>query len=322
MTEDEKYNYLIQNRFQLDNTILMAKKKLIIDNIKRINNNINLSDWLNKNIPMFVAPVSKIHRGRLIVQPTDIGEEIYIDKEFYDNPEKKNIIIHQLTHELLHTICRIRKKENTIATRYFSHDWYDNDGIYLGIDEATTQMFTDEFENYKLSKEEDPNFYFIKNIMRIMKVIIGEDKLLMQYLNYNNEFEESFNYISNNKFTEFATNINKIYNLMYIISKNKEVSKEASKEIEDLKRAQNIILNITQQIINEQAKKNSNLQIMLEQEFTDSSFYKDSLNNSSDIIVYKKFMAVREKALLIYHAIRSKRLNRGDNKNNKEGMIK
>ena len=34
MTEDEKYNYLIQNRFQLDNTILMAKKKLIIDNIK------------------------------------------------------------------------------------------------------------------------------------------------------------------------------------------------------------------------------------------------------------------------------------------------
>lgn len=322
MTDDKKYNYLIQNRVQLDNTVLMVKKKLIINNIKKINGNINLSDWLNKDIPLFVAPVSKMYRGKLIVQPTDIGEEIYIDKEFYDNPEKDDVITHQLTHELLHTICRIGKKEGAIATQYFSHDWYDNDGIYLGIDEATTQMFTDDFEGYKLSKKEDPNFYFIKNIMRIMKIVIGEDKLLMQYLNYNNDFEESFNNISNNKFTEFAANINKIYNLMYIINKSKKENKDVSKEVEDVKNVQNIVLNITREIINKRVKNDSNLEMILEQEFIGSSFYKDEFNMSSDSIAYKKFMAVREKAMLIYQFIRSKRLNRGYNQNNKEGMVK
>ena len=279
--EWEQMNEILnKGRKQLDNSILRTKKQLILDKINNINSSLHFNEWLNIEIPLYTAPLHLFSLGRLCVYPTEQGEVIYIDDEFYNNNENKDVVVHQYTHELLHSLRQVKKTENeSVRTLLFAHKWFEYDHIFTGIDEATTQMFTDDFENFRLSKEQDNSFYFIKNIMRFMKVIFGEEKLLMQYLNYNQEFEKEFNKMSNNRFIEFARLINDIYNL--------EKEKTNIAELEYKKKE---VINIVKSMVREAKKTNPNIMDLISNDLQDDdflNFYKvntienESINNQT-----------------------------------------
>lgn len=201
----EKYNSLKETR-----QLLNPNK---IDNIKKqslyyfSDLNIDLVN-LEKNfqIPMtfYKAPVRKIHNTNLVNWHINNGNEIYIDELFLLNPENESILNCQLTHEILHTLSQ----STTNKQLCFGH----NTPLLTGLDEATTQILAEDIIGIRLSEQED-YLYFIKNIMRVMKVITGEELLADQYLNHNHSFEQTFNKISSNNFEYLVTKLNQIYNL-------------------------------------------------------------------------------------------------------------
>lgn len=265
MEWEQQNEILNRERKKLDDSTLTSKKQLIINNVRRINSSLEFSEWLNTQIPLYVAPIHLFSKGRLCVYPTESGEIIYVDDDFYNNQENKDVITHQFTHELLHSLRQVKKyADDKITTKLFCHAWYEYDKVLTGIDEAITQMFTDDFEEFRLDKAQDKNFYFIKNIMRFMKVMIGEEKLLMQYLNYNQEFEKEFDRISDNKFVEFATLINDIYNLEYKNKTNEEILLLESKKQQ--------IVSIVKTMIDKTKEKNPDIVKLISDDLQNDDF--------------------------------------------------
>lgn len=270
-------------RQALDKQLILEKKQLIINKLSHLLNPEDYSEWLNQEIPLYVAPIHKYYKGRLVHLPIEDYEEIYIDENFYNDDTKSEVIKHQLTHELFHSLSQLEK--NNSRGKGFGHYWSYKNGMFRGVDEAVTQMFTDNVESFELNEFQDKNHYFIKNIMRILKVIIGEDKLLMQYLSYNNSFEDIFNEISNNQFDEFVYNINQVYKLS---CENRDLD-----TLKDLK--QNLILFI-RNLIEQEKTKNSELESLLEKEFENNDFL-------SNVIYYKEKENTKIKNLTIYKKI-------------------
>ena len=273
MSDEEKHNYILSNRRPINNSLLFRKKKLIQEKIRIIDKNIDISDWVNKDIYLYVIDMTPMSKGRLFFYSANGEDEVYIDYNFLKDNSNYEVIIHQLTHELLHSLCQFMNQKKIYQT--FNHNWFDDDRIYRGIDEATTQMFTDEFETKKLNEEQDSNFYFIKNIMRILKVIIGEKELLLQYLNRSDSFEQSFNNISNNKFIEFSKLINKIYCLNYEIFNKLKLRLDYSTDTIELNDLKKEVIYIVNDIIKDSLILIPDLHNQLETEFSDNNFYEE-----------------------------------------------
>lgn len=201
----EKYNKLKQNSNSLDKGILESKKSKISTYLKNVRiNDSRVNNNLYFDIQLYSAPVREIYNSTFIYY----YDAIYLDKEFISNPQNTNIVNCQLTHEILHCLNNDEK-----GRQYFFGHLVDQN--YIGIDEATTQLFTEDIEQTYLTEQQDSRLYFIKNIMRILKIVFGQDLLFKQYLNINNEFENTVNNLMNNEqwIKDFALMMTKYYTL-------------------------------------------------------------------------------------------------------------
>ena len=210
----EQYKKLLMFREKID--INLTEKRLNAYNFFKSFNipmdNINRN--LTKSVSVYKAPLVKIHGSRMVNWPVRGKSEIYIDDEFYSNPNNQQIINCQITHELLHTLS-----EYMNPLQYFMGHQMKIGGnnklycIYIGINEATTQLFTEMIEGKQLSPSEDYVLYPLKNVMKKVAGVVGIDKLASQYLNHTRDFEEGFNKMTDVDFSTFASVMNDVYNL-------------------------------------------------------------------------------------------------------------
>lgn len=157
-----------------------------------------LQQNFNKQIFIYVGPFYK-YGGRIMCTSTEKKIELYIDKDyhFYMRNVDKN-------HELLHAACESLDD----GKNYFGHN-----EKYIGIDEATTQLFAEEIEGIEL-QEDESYLWFITNVMRVNKIIFGLTCLADQYLNGTSSFESKFNSIVPKGFEMFAQNMTTLYHLL------------------------------------------------------------------------------------------------------------
>lgn len=109
----------------------------------------NLTRNLSKEISVFSASVHKIHGSRMLNWPVSNGSEIYLDRDFYNNPYNNDIVNCQITHELLHSLSELRDPLQYFMGHRIEIDAATNlpkQSLYTGINEATTQMFAEMIE--------------------------------------------------------------------------------------------------------------------------------------------------------------------------------
>lgn len=179
-------------------------------------------------------------------------------KNLFLTPQNKDITNCQITHEFLHGLNTDENNRSYI----FGHLAVEAVRKYVGVDEGVTQMITEDIEQKYLPKEED-HYYFLKNIMRIFKVLIGEQKIVNQYLNLGNEFENEVNKVMNDEswFYNFALLMEK-YNNLY---KKKRQDKQEYKEETNLLEKE--ILVKVSDLISSKIIINSNILEELKEEF-------------------------------------------------------
>ena len=236
----EEYKQLQTYRQKL-NINMTLKRTNIYNFFNSINIDMsNISRNLSKSVTVYQAPLEKIHGTKLVNWPIKNGAEIYIDNDYITNKNNHKIINCQLTHELLHTISELRNPNQNFFGHQLEFDTTTQNykpNIYTGINEATTQMFTEMIENTELTETED-YLYFLKKTMEKLANIIGIDKLASQYVNNDRNFEAEFNKITNGKLDTFATmnfdTFATIMNSIYNISKRQKYETISEKEKEML----------------------------------------------------------------------------------------
>lgn len=263
MTREEQYAELQKYRKSQSLDEIKNKKRMAWEYFRILVSVSNLEQNLNKGFSLFYAPLRQIKGVNMCCWPCKDGsKEIYVDEDFALNNSKITNI--QMTHEVLHGLSQMKG-----ANQYFfGHQCQENDqSIYTGIDEATTQLFAEDIEQQRLKEKED-YLYFVKNIMRVMKVIFGVDKLANQYLNNNNQFEQEFNKTTNGKFDAFV----KFMNDVYILSKEKYYSKLNVGDIQLLDTKKEQIANFVKELINSNSKTKPQLSQILFVEILDKDF--------------------------------------------------
>lgn len=250
MTLQEQYNELQKYRKAQPLDIINSKKRMTWEYFRNFVPVSNLEQNLSKGFSLYYAPVKQIRGSNMTCWPFQDGsKEIYIDETFaLNNPQITKI---QTTHEVLHGLSQMKD-----GNQYFFGHQYQGNGqsIYSGIDEATTQLFAEDIEQQRLSEDED-YLYFVKNIMRVMKVIFGVDKLANQYLNNNTQFEREFDKLTNGKFSSFASMMNEVYTL----SKTKHYAKLSDEDMKLLDTRKGQVVNFTKVLVETLSKTNPQL---------------------------------------------------------------
>lgn len=248
MDYQDQYKNLTSMAIELNPDIINSKKRLAWEYFRNMLIPINnLENNLSKQFRVNVSEVKSIHGSNMVCWPFIDKTDIFVDKEFYNNnPILVNI---QLQHEVLHGLSQTRNN----VQNSFGHSLINGDTIYVGIDEAVTQMFAEDIQNVRLNSSEDYLFY-VKNVMRVLKSIFGSESIANQYLNGNILFEDKINRLMDYKFDSFAIMMKKIY----ILNKKEFYNKLSQEEnIEKIKIENqinsflaNIILKISNQDIN------------------------------------------------------------------------
>ena len=253
--ELERFNLLREKSKILDKGILLEKRDKTLKYLKNIGiNNQRTINNINSDVQIYSAPVTEIY-GCTFMQYDGC---IYLDEKFISNPQNKDITNCQITHEFLHGLNTDENNRSYI----FGHLAVEAVRKYVGVDEGVTQMITEDIEQKYLPKEED-HYYFLKNIMRIFKVLIGEQKIVNQYLNLGNEFENEVNKVMNDEswFYNFALLMEKYNNL----DKKKRQDKQEYKEETNLLEKE--ILVKVSDLISSKIIINSNVLEELKKEF-------------------------------------------------------
>ncbi len=264
MTIEEKYQELVKYRKIQPNNILIEKQRNAWEYFRRITNVSNIEKNIDSNSPLYYAPLRKIHGSRMVSWPVQGGAEIYVDEEFaIDNEELVRV---QLQHEILHNLAnRINGKQS-----FFGYE-YDGSGKsnYIGLNEATTQMISEDITGVRLDEETD-YLYFVKNIMRVMKVLFGEELIVDQYINNNFNFTNTFNEKTSCKFEPFALLMNEIYYL----SIDQKYNSLSNGKSEKLMKKEQSLLDFTSSLIKQLSKDNKDLIKDISNELQDDSFFK------------------------------------------------
>lgn len=263
MTLQEQYNELLKYRKQQPLDVINNKKRMAWEYFRNFVLVNNLEQNMIKSFNLFYAPVRQIRGSNMVCWPFQDGsKEVYIDETFaLNNPQITNI---QTTHEVLHGLSQMKDGNQ----HFFGHQYQGNgQSVYTGLDEATTQLFAEDIEQCHLSESED-YLYFVKNVMRVMKVIIGADKLANQYLNNNNMFEQKFDSLTNGKFSSFASVMNEIYAL----SKTKHYAKLNDSDMKLLDTRKEQVISFVQGLVKSISKNNSQLLQSLTLEIQDENF--------------------------------------------------
>lgn len=239
--------------------------------------NITNVNSLEKNVvmnpPLYYAPLKQIHGSNMVSWPVQNGSEIYVDENFAIN--NKELVDIQLQHEILHNLANhINGKQS-----FFGY-LYDGSGKsnYIGINEAVTQMFAEDISGIRLSEGKD-YLCFIKNIMRVMKVLFGKESVAGQYLNNDLNFTNVFNEKTSYKFEPFSILMNDVY----YFSKNKRYSSLNETQNEELERKQQSLLDFTSNLIQQISQDNKLIINEICSEVQDASFLEKLGLNPSDL---------------------------------------
>ena len=277
MTINEEYQELLKYRKIQPNNILVEKQRNAWLYFRNITNVRNLEKNINSKSPLYYAPLKQIHGSNMVSWPVQCGSEIYVDEEFAINNEK--LVNIQLQHEILHNLAnRINGNQS-----FFGY-LYDGSGKtnYIGINEATTQMFAEDIIGLRLDEETD-YLYFVKNIMRIMKVLFGKALLAGQYLNNDLGFTSAFNDRASYKFEPFA----KLMNDIYYLSREKKYKSLSESQMGELIKKQQSILDFTSELIHQFSKDDKEIMNDVCFEIQDDLFIKKlnlpSFGNSNSI---------------------------------------
>lgn len=277
MTINEEYQELLKYRKIQPNNILVEKQRNAWLYFRNITNVRNLEKNINSKSPLYYAPLKQIHGSNMVSWPVQSGSEIYVDEEFAINNEK--LVNIQLQHEILHNLAnRINGNQS-----FFGY-LYDGSGKtnYIGINEATTQMFAEDIIGLRLDEETD-YLYFVKNIMRIMKVLFGKALLAGQYLNNDLGFTSAFNDRASYKFEPFA----KLMNDIYYLSREKKYKSLSESQMGELIKKQQSILDFTSELIHQFSKDDKEIMNDVCFEIQDDLFIKklnlQSFGNSNSI---------------------------------------
>lgn len=277
MTINEEYQELLKYRKIQPNNILVEKQRNAWLYFRNITNVRNLEKNINSKSPLYYAPLKQIHGSNMVSWPVQSGSEIYVDEEFAINNEK--LVNIQLQHEILHNLAnRINGNQS-----FFGY-LYDGSGKtnYIGINEATTQMFAEDIIGLRLDEETD-YLYFVKNIMRIMKVLFGKALLAGQYLNNDLGFTSAFNDRASYKFEPFA----KLMNDIYYLSREKKYKSLSESQMGELIKKQQSILDFTSELIHQFSKDDKEIMNDVCFEIQDDLFIKKlnlpSFGNSNSI---------------------------------------
>ena len=277
MTINEEYQELLKYRKIQPNNILVEKQRNAWLYFRNITNVTNLEKNINSKSPLYYAPLKQIHGSNMVSWPVQSGSEIYVDEEFAINNEK--LVNIQLQHEILHNLAnRINGNQS-----FFGY-LYDGSGKtnYIGINEATTQMFAEDIIGLRLDEETD-YLYFVKNIMRIMKVLFGKALLAGQYLNNDLGFTSAFNDRTSYKFEPFA----KLMNDIYYLSREKKYKSLSESQMGELIKKQQSILDFTSGLIHQFSKDDKEIMNDVCFEIQDDLFIKklnlQSFGNSNSI---------------------------------------
>lgn len=258
-----EYKVLLTKRIELNKNIIKDKKMKILDFFKSMSVNItNLEKNTILNIALYRAPLFDICRSNMLFWPTESGKEIYIDQNLLVDRSNNKILNHKMTNEVIDLLSKFYDEP-----KIFGHVYTKENNILIGINEAVKQIFTDDIEKNSL-KESDDYLYFIKNILRIYKNIIGKEKLASQFLNNDISFEEEFNKITNNKFNDFAYFINNLY----LSSKKEYYHNLSEEEIVTFKSDKLEIINFTLKVIAINMRKNPQTLKEIQEDFIDKEF--------------------------------------------------
>ncbi len=278
MSIQEQYSELKKYRKPQPLDVINDKKRKAWEYFRNLVLVNNLEQNLSKSFSLYYAPVRQIHRSNMACWQSQDGlsKEIYIDETFaLNNPLITKI---QTTHEVLHGLSQMKNGNQF----FFGHRYKGNgQSVYSGIDEATTQLFAEDIEKQRLSEKED-YLYFVKNIMRVMKVIFGSDKLANQYLNNNNQFEQDFNKLTGGKFDAFVSMINEVY----LLSKTKRYETLSAEDMKLLEDRKEQILNFTKGLIRNISQNNQELLQQLSLELDKDFFSKLSIKSNEIEYVY------------------------------------
>lgn len=277
MTINEEYQELLKYRKNQPSNILVEKQRNAWAYFRNIANVTNLEKNMNSNSPLYYAPLKQIHGSNMVSWPTKSGSEIYVDEEFAKNNE--TLVNIQLQHEILHNLANRVNGNQSFFGYLYNGSGKSN---YIGINEAITQMFTEDIIGLRLDEETD-YLYFIKNIMRIMKVLFGKELLAGQYLNNDLGFTSTFNDMTSYKFEPFA----KLMNDIYYLSREKKYQFLNKNQIEELTRKQQSILDFTNGLIRQSLNYNKDIMNDVCFEIQDDLFIKklnlQSIDNSNSI---------------------------------------
>ena len=257
---NKQYEEFVNVRKNLDEKIIYNKTKNVYNYFKNLCSIDNLKKNLEVKTVLYSAPVERIHGSCMVTWPVNENlTEIYLDENFISKEKNKEVVNSQITHELLHSLSNKIEDESSYL--------FNCKGNKLqGIDEATTQMFTEEIEGIRLNRYQD-SLYFLKNVMRVLKHVVGTDKIASQYLQNDNSFEEEFNKLSNNKFNEFASLMNYVYNF--------EATNRGCKDEDQIIFAEgykNNILSILGNMIKEKYKEDENVVTKIKKELENEYF--------------------------------------------------
>ncbi len=186
----EQIKEVDKNVINISNINLEKYKKKIGEYIKAKLGYLPKTLSLNKNkkIEVYSGDVKNTFQTNSI----NNKNKIYIEKEVFE--KNKKLTEYLVMHELIH-ILSYKDKETKFGGIY---NWVVRD-----INEGITQLLTEDIMGSDLSEKEYPKHYYSKNIMKIYKVLLGEELLIEQYFSENKKFEEKFESEFNEETSDF-----------------------------------------------------------------------------------------------------------------------
>lgn len=188
MINNKQFNQLIKKSEEIEG--ISADKFLKIYDYFNSLKNVDMTNVINnmqRGTKVYSTPLKSIvpESGRLVNIPSK--NVVFVDEKFMkENPD---VALLQVTHELMHAVSLYRNGK--VVTFGHSSSGGSDTNKYNGVLEACTQMFAEEAEGKRLPENVD-YLYYLKNIMRIMKVLFGEEiQILENYkLNLNKSVAE------------------------------------------------------------------------------------------------------------------------------------
>jgi very-short-patch-repair endonuclease len=180
---EQQYHTVMHTSKELDSSVLTQKKAKIDNFFQNIGvQTKDLQQTFQENrISIYTAEVQGIIGSNMVNFVGTDSSVIVLDRGFYHDPKNKAVVDTQITHELLHNPSRLWRDKTWFVMGH-------SEPGYIGIYEATAQMFAEMIENHQLNAEED-YIYFVKSAMKTVSSITHVSTVARQFLNQDRSLE-------------------------------------------------------------------------------------------------------------------------------------